>query len=164
MLHDRRRFVVAGDQDVGKRLVVAEIDVEARAQALDQVRLEKQRLRLGPRAHELHRRGGADHAGDAAALPGEARVADDALLQAPRLADIEHVAVAIDHPVDARRVRQRLHRGGDHRLAGARPARSSPSRGRASPPAPDRHPPQAAGCRRRPVRRLSASRRSDQNS
>ena len=118
MLHDRRRFVILGDQDVGKRFVVAEIDVEARPEALDQVRFEKQRLRLGPRAHESHGRGGADHAGDAAALPGDAGVADDPLLQAPRLADIEHVAVAIDHPVDAGCVRQRLHRRDDHRFAG----------------------------------------------
>ena len=120
MLHDRRRLVVLRNQDVGKGLVVAQQHVEARAEALDEVGLEQQRFRLGARAHEVHRHGGADHAGDAAALAGEPRVADDALLQAARLADVEHVAVGIDHAVDARCVRQRLHRGGDHGFAGVR--------------------------------------------
>ena len=148
MLHDRRRLVVLGDQDVGEGLVVAEQHVEARAEALDEVRLEQQRFRLRARAHEVHRRGGADHARDAAALAGEARIADDALLQAPRLADIEHV-VRRHRSCDRRRARW---------AASSRPRRSRPPRRRRLPAPPSRdrawrwalapRPPRAAGCRR----------------
>jgi hypothetical protein len=39
--------MVAGDQDIGKRLVVAQLHVEARPQLLDQIGLEQQRLGFG---------------------------------------------------------------------------------------------------------------------
>src|SRR5882724_8811730 len=37
MLEDLRRPMIAGDQNIGKRLVVAELHVEARPELLDQV-------------------------------------------------------------------------------------------------------------------------------
>ena len=58
MLEDLRRPMIAGDQDVGKRLVVAQQNVEARPQPLDQVGLEQQRLGLGLGRDEFERRGG----------------------------------------------------------------------------------------------------------
>ena len=50
------RELVAGDQDVAVALVVAEEDVVARREALDEVVLEQQRLGLGARDRGLGRR------------------------------------------------------------------------------------------------------------
>ena len=55
MLQDLRRPVIAGDQDVGKRLVVAQQHVEARPQLLDQIGFEQQRLGLGGGRDDLDR-------------------------------------------------------------------------------------------------------------
>src|SRR5262249_42760822 len=79
MLGHCRRGVIGGDQDVWKRLVVAEEDIEAGPEALDQIGLEKQGLGLGSGGDELHRRGRLDGAGDAAGLVGEPGIALDAL-------------------------------------------------------------------------------------
>ncbi len=118
MLQDLRHGVVAGDEDEGERLVVPEHHVEARLQPLDQVRLEQQRLDLGRRGDELHARRVGDHPRDAVVVPGAPRIALHALLQVPRLADIEHLAGAIDHAIDARARRRRLGIAADHRRAG----------------------------------------------
>jgi hypothetical protein len=56
VLGDLRERVVAGQQDVGEGLVVAQQHVEARPQALDQVDLEQQRLDLGVGRDDLDRR------------------------------------------------------------------------------------------------------------
>ena len=61
--------LVARDEDVGKRLVVAHQHIEARPEALDKVGFEKQRLGLGADGDELHRRGRRDHARDAVRVP-----------------------------------------------------------------------------------------------
>ena len=108
VLEDLRRGVVARDQDVGKRLVVPQQDVVAGAEALDEVGFEQQRLGLRAHGHELHRRGGGDHAGDAVGVVAGARVARHARLQVARLADVDDGAAGIDHAVDAGRARQRL--------------------------------------------------------
>jgi hypothetical protein len=47
VLEDLGELVVAGDQDGRERLVVAQQDIVARLQALDQVGLVQQRLGLG---------------------------------------------------------------------------------------------------------------------
>ena len=116
MLHELRRLVI-GDEDIGKRLVVTQQHVEARPQALDEVRLQQQRLGFGPRRDEFHRRGLLDHADDPVRLQSDAGIAGDALLEIARLADIEHVACRIEHAVDAGRIRQALDEIGDHRGA-----------------------------------------------
>ncbi len=108
MLHDHRRRLAGRDQDVGERLVVAHQHVEARTQPLDQVRFEQQRLGLGGGRDELDLRGRGDHAHDARGVPGHARIRDDALADALRLADVEHLAFRIDHAVDAGRRRGML--------------------------------------------------------
>ena len=113
MLHDRRRFVILADQDVGEGFVVAQQHVVARAQALDEVRLEQQRLGLRARRHEFHLPRLADHPRDALGVAAQPRVIGDALLQRAGLADIEDVAVLAEHAIDARLVRQPLGERGD---------------------------------------------------
>ena len=85
---------VARDEDVGERLVVAHQHVEARAEALDEVGFEQQRLGLGADRDELHRRGRRDHARDAVGVAAEARVVRHARLEVARLADVDDVALA----------------------------------------------------------------------
>ena len=92
MLHDLRRRVIAGNEDVGERFVVAHQHVEARSEALDQIGFEEQRLGLGADGDELHRHGGCDHPGDAVGVALQARVVRHARLQRPGLADVNHVA------------------------------------------------------------------------
>ena len=111
--------MIAGDQDIGEGLVVAQQHVEARAQPFDQVRFEQQRLSLGRGRHELDRCGRGDHALDARHVPGRPRIGDDALLQVLRLADVEHVTAGTCHAVDARRRRRELGEAQD-RVAPAR--------------------------------------------
>ena len=108
MLEDLRRPVVRGDDDVGKRLVVAQQHVEARPQPLDQVGFEQQRFGLGRGGDELHRRGRRDHPLDAGVVPGRPRVGRDPLLDVLRLADVEHLAGRIEHAIDAGRRRREL--------------------------------------------------------
>ncbi len=110
--------LVLRDEDVGEGLVVAQQHVVARLELLDQVRLEQQRLGLGARGHELHRRRIDDHAGDAVRMRVAAGVGAHARFQVLGLADVEHLASGVDHAVDARRVRQRFPEAPDHRHAG----------------------------------------------
>jgi hypothetical protein len=100
------RLVIAGHQDVGKRLVVAHQHVEARLQPLDQIGLEQQRFGFGAGGDELHVRRLRDHPCDAVGMTAALRVVGHPLLQAARLADIENVAGLVHHPVDARLVGQ----------------------------------------------------------
>jgi hypothetical protein len=127
MLEDARRGMAAGQHDVGERLVVTQQHVEAWAQALDQVRFEQQRLDLGARDDELHGRRLAHHPADAVGVKAPIGIVGDALLEAARLADIEHVAGRVHHAIDAGGVGQPLdqrldHLGPDHavRVAGMR--------------------------------------------
>jgi hypothetical protein len=53
MLRDLRRRMVLRNQDVGERLVVAQQDIVARRQALDEIALEQQRLDLGVCGYHL---------------------------------------------------------------------------------------------------------------
>ena len=106
MLDEGRGLVVAGDENVRERLVVAQQHVEARPQALDQVGLEQQRLGFRARRHELHRGGGHDHPHDAVGLALQARVARHPLLQRARLADVKNRAFLVEHAIDARPERQ----------------------------------------------------------
>ena len=108
MLEDAGRRMVAGQHDVGERLVVPHQNVEARAQPLDKIGFEQQRLDLGAGDDELHRRRLAHHPADAVGVEAAVGVVGHALLQAARLADVEHVAGGIHHAVDARRVGQPL--------------------------------------------------------
>jgi len=80
MLEDLRRPVIGRDEDEGKRLVVAKQHVEARAEPLDQVSFQQQRLGFGLSGDELHRHRAGDHAHDAAVVPGRPRISGDRFL------------------------------------------------------------------------------------
>ena len=79
MLAELGAGMVAGDQDVGEALVVAQQHIVARQQPLDQIALQQQRLHLGVGDDELHGRGFGDHALDAQGLAGRLRVIGDPL-------------------------------------------------------------------------------------
>jgi hypothetical protein len=65
MLEDLRRPMIAGNQDIGERFVVAQLNIEARTKLFDEIGFEQQRFGLGRGRDDLdiHRRG--DHARDA---------------------------------------------------------------------------------------------------
>ena len=85
---------------------------------LDQVCLEQQRFGLGRRRDDLDRHGGRDHAQDARRLGrADASIGGEALADVFRLADVEHVAGRIQHPVDAGRGRRKAHRVLDRGVA-----------------------------------------------
>ncbi len=118
MLEDLRHRMVAGYQDEGEGLVVPEHHIEPGLEPLDQIGLEQKRLDLGRGGDELHACGVGDHAHDAVVVRARPRVALHPLLEMPRLADIEYLAVRIDHAVNARSRRRRLGVAADHRRAG----------------------------------------------
>ena len=118
MLDDLRRHMITGDENVGKRLVVPQRHVEARLQTFDEIGFEQQRLDLGRRLHELHRRRRRDHPRDAARVTEQLGVRRNALLEVRGLADVEHLAFGIEHAVDARRIRQTRQIGRDRCRAG----------------------------------------------
>ena len=97
-----RRRMVGADQDIGEALVVAQRDVVAGLQLLDEIGLEQQRLGVRFGGDEHHRMRLRDHARDAARLALGRHIGGDALLDRARLADIEHLALGPDHAVDAR--------------------------------------------------------------
>jgi hypothetical protein len=113
MLDDLRRLMVAREQNIGKRLVIAQQHVEARAEALDEVGFEEQRFRFRARRHELHAGRGRDHAGDAVGVAAHTHVVGNARLEGAGLADVDDVAGGIDHAVDARPARQHLQVSGN---------------------------------------------------
>ncbi len=117
MLLDAREGVILAQQDEGEAFVVAQQDVVGRPEALDQLRFEQQRLGLGLVVTIVIDRVCADHALQPLRQPGDLRVVGDAVPQRPRLADVEHVAARILHPVDAGPDRQRLQHLADRRDA-----------------------------------------------
>ena len=117
MLQNLRRPVIACQQDVGKRFVVAQLNVEAWAKLLDQVRFQQQRFGLGRRGNNLHHDRLGNHSLNADRVAGRSRIGGEPLAHALGLADIEHLAGRIQHPVDAGRRRSELHGTRDRRPA-----------------------------------------------
>ena len=93
--------VIGGNQDLRQALVVAQKDIVARLQFLDQVRFKKQRLDLGFGDDHLQRLGLADHPHQPVRQPVRLRIAGNPPCQIARLADIQRLANAVQHPVDA---------------------------------------------------------------
>jgi hypothetical protein len=110
--------VLAADDDLGEALVVAQQDVKARPKLFDQIDFQQQGVGLGAGRGELHRPGQIDHQGDALGVETALGVLDDALLQAPGLADVERLALVAEHAVDAGRIGQPTHLVLDQRRAG----------------------------------------------
>ncbi len=118
MFEDLRRPMIPGDQDIGKRFVVAQLHVEARTQLLDQIGLEQQRLGFGRGRDDFDVHGGGDHAQDARRLRrGDPGVGRKPLLHVLGLADIEHVVGRIEHAIDAGRGRRVPYRVLDRGMA-----------------------------------------------
>ncbi len=101
MLGELGEGVVLGDQDVGKRLVVAQDHIVARLQLLDEIGLEEKRLGLGRGGDEFHGGGERDHRRDAVRVAAEAGIVRHPVAEIAGLADIEDVALGIVHAVDA---------------------------------------------------------------
>src|SRR5262245_53366468 len=108
MLQDLRRRVVAGNQDERERLIVPQLYVVARRQPLDEIALQQQRLDLGVRGDDFERRGLRHHALQPVGQAIDLRIGGDSLAQAARLADIERIALGVEHAVDAGTGRQIL--------------------------------------------------------
>ncbi len=106
--------VVLGQHEPRVGFVVPQDDVEARAQALDEVGFEQQGLGLGVGGDDFHRHGVGHHAAQAFFQPPGLGVVGDAFFEAAGLADIERVAVGIEHAVDAGGLRQGGQHGLDH--------------------------------------------------
>ena len=75
-------------------------------QLLDEIGFEQQRLGFGRGGHELHVAVERDHRRDAVGVAADPRVVGNPVLQVARLADIDDVALRIDHAIDARLARQ----------------------------------------------------------
>ncbi len=122
MLDQPRGGMAGADQDIGEALVVAQRDIVAGLELLDEIGLEQQRLGVRFGGDEHHRSGLRDHARDAAWLALGRHIGGDALLDRARLADIEHLALLPNHAIDAGSERGVAPEGAD-RLGAARHAR-----------------------------------------
>src|SRR5690606_11311872 len=97
----REAFVL--DADVRVALVVAQIDVVARLELLDEIILEDQRLRLGVGHDDLDIRDLVDHHGEAAiARPALVEIGAHPAAKVLGLADVDHLAVGVQMLVHAR--------------------------------------------------------------
>ncbi len=98
--------VAAGDHQVRVGLVVAEDDVVARRERLDEVVLEDQRFGLGARDGDLEVGHLRHHHGDARPMVVLGEVRRDALPEIACLPDVKHVAARAEHAIHPRPVRQ----------------------------------------------------------
>ena len=116
---DAREVVAQGHLDERVALVILEPDVEAWLVPLDQVRLEQQRLAdgVGERPVQVHHPvdGGLDAQRWCRAGPALLPVLADAVLEALRLAHVQHATLGILHEVHARAIGQALEGGRDLR-------------------------------------------------
>ena len=124
MLGDLRRGMIAGQQNIGKRFVVAHQHIETRLELLDEIGLKEKRLGLGFGRDEDHRGGQRDHPGDARRVAGRPQIARDPLADAFRLADIKYLMSGANHPVNARTLRRMFPIAADDSGAVAKRSRS----------------------------------------
>ena len=110
VLGDLRKLVILGQHQPRVGFIVTQNDVEAGLEPLDKVCLEQEGLGLRMRGDDLHRRRFVHHAAQALGLPGELRVAINALFEALGLADVERLALFIEHAIDAGRERHGVER------------------------------------------------------
>jgi hypothetical protein len=117
------REAITRDHEVGVGLVVAEEDVVARGERLDQVVLEDQRLGLRARHGDLDGGHLRQHQLDARAVIALLKIARDALAQVAGLAHVEDLVLRVEHAIDAGLVRQAGDQGGgiEHGRRGADP-------------------------------------------
>ena len=101
----------AADAQIRVAFVIPEEDVVLGVQHLDQVVFQQQGLRLGAHRRGFHADDLADHVADAGAVMGFLEITADAFFQVVGLADIQHLVLRIEIPVDAWQGRQRCHLG-----------------------------------------------------
>ncbi len=101
VLHDAREVVPFAQQDEGEAFVVAQQHVVGRAEALDELRFQQQRLGFGIGGDDLHAARLADHALQPVGEAGHLGIIRHPVLQRPRLANVQHIAPRIEHAVDA---------------------------------------------------------------
>ena len=118
MLPKLRGGMLAANDDFGEGLVVAQQDIKSWLQLLDEIDFQQQGVGLRAGRGELHRPGQIDHQSDALGMKPALGVLDDSLLQRPRLADVERLAVLAEHPIDAGRIGQPPHLVPDQGRAG----------------------------------------------
>ena len=117
MFEDARCPVIAGQKNVRKRLIVAQQHVEARTQSLDKIGLEQQSFGFCAGNDEFHHRRLTDHPHNAIRMGYAARIIGDAFLEIARLADIEHIAIAVEHAIDAGTIGQAFYESVDDSLS-----------------------------------------------
>ncbi len=115
MLLHSRELVILTQQDEREAFVVPQQHVVGRPEALDQLRLQQQRLRLRPGSDDGHRPRLRDHPLQPLRQPRHLRIVGYTCLQRSRLADVEDVALGVLHPVHARPRRQGLQDVADRR-------------------------------------------------
>ena len=120
MLLDLRKGMFLGDEDIRKGLVVAQQHIIARLQLLDEVLFKQKRLCFRPRRQEHHRRGLSDHPRNPPRMPRGPGIVRHPRLEVPRLADVKHTRLRIQHPVHPRRAVKRLEVGLDQAVPGRR--------------------------------------------
>ena len=98
---EAREFLGAVQVEIGKALVVAQQDVVARPVLLDEVVLEDQRLGVGVDDRDLAAAHLAHHRRDLRRQLVGAKIARHAALEVLRLADVENLAIRIEHAVHA---------------------------------------------------------------
>ena len=103
-----RKIVLRLQMQVGKTLVIAQHDVEARTVLLDEVELEQQRLGIGIGDGDFHVRGLRDQRLHLRLDVARLKVGSDAALEIARLADVENVALGVEHAIHAGTARQRI--------------------------------------------------------
>ncbi len=101
-----------------KRFVVAQQDIVARHQPLDQIALEQQRLGLGGGNHDFEGGGLGHHPPQPVRQPGRMGIVLHPALQIARLADVHRIALAVEHAVDAGACRHIAQRRPQDRDAG----------------------------------------------
>ena len=99
---EARKIVARVEMQERKALVVAEQDVEARAMRLDEVELEQQRLGVGVRDGDFHAGGLRHQRLNLGVHVARLEVGAHPALQVSRLADVENLALGIQHAIHAR--------------------------------------------------------------
>ena len=110
MFDDARIVVILGDQDVWEAFVIAQQDVVARFELLDQVGFKKERLGLGMSGDDFHPHRLGHHAGNADRQLHDAGIGHHAFLEVFGLADIKNAVLVIDHAIDTSRARHGFQR------------------------------------------------------
>ena len=118
MLLDLGEGMLFADQDIGKAFVVAQQNIVARFELFDQVLFKQQRLGFGARGQKHHRGGFKDHPGDPRRMARGPSVIGHPRPQVAGLADIQNLALGVQHPVNAGRAIQHPEIGLDNLMAG----------------------------------------------